>query len=254
MAKQLRCFFFIVPFLSVTQAQDVFELNGTISYESFNVADVHVINKTFERNTITDENGKFSILARVGDSIVFSAVQFKLYSVVVSSKQPITVVMQERVNELDEVVLYNKLSGNVAFDMKNSEASKPINFYDLGIPGYTGPKKTQAERRVYTATSGSGLIPLMPIINALTGRTKKLKNRLKLEKKLANIDRMQKRYEQTMIDVYQLPTEKGYDFFDFCSEDTRFEKIANTDSAFEQLDFFIEKMKEYQKSVVGSNE
>ena len=47
----------------------------------------------------------------------------------------------------------------------------------------TGKQKTQSERRLYEATSGSGLIPLNPILNAISGRTKKLKSHIAIERK-----------------------------------------------------------------------
>jgi len=254
MHRKLLCIFFFASLFSQIQAQDVFELTGTLTHNKLSVADVHVINKTFDKYTITDENGRFELMARIGDTIVFSSIQFNLKNVVLESKQSINITLVERVNELDEVVLYNKLSGDPAMDMKNSEVKKQINFYDIGIPGYTGRKLTQPERKLFEATSGGGILPLNPILNAITGRTKMLKERVKLQKKFASIDAMEERYQQLFIDVYKLPQEKAHNFFDFCSDDVKFMSIANGSASLDQLDFFITKYKEYEKRVMVTDE
>ena len=44
------------------------------------------------------------------------------------------------------------------FDIKNNEVERPIDFYDIGIPGYTGKPKTQSERRLHEADAGK-MIP-----------------------------------------------------------------------------------------------
>jgi len=218
-----------------------------VLHNSLPVEDVHIINKNLEKYTITDEKGNFNLLVKVGDTVVFSAVQFQLKSIEVFSQEPLEVVLIERINELEEVVLYNNLSGDPARDMVNSEVKKPINFYDLNIPGYTGRTLTQTERRLNEATTGAGILPLNPIINAITGRTKMLKRRAALEKISINIDRMQELYEQLFIDVYHLPKENAYDFFVFCSEDEKFNNIADNKLPLDQLDFFINKYKKYEK-------
>ena len=47
--------------------------------------------------------------------------------------------MEEFVNELDEVIVNSSgLSGNLSTDLLNSGVIDPINFDDLGIPGFTG--------------------------------------------------------------------------------------------------------------------
>ena len=51
----------------------------------------------------------------------------------------VTVFLEEFVNELDEVIVNSSgLSGNLSTDILNSGVIDPINFDDLGIPGFTG--------------------------------------------------------------------------------------------------------------------
>ena len=83
---------------------------------------------------------------------------------VIASKN-IFVNLKEQVNELDEVLVGKILTGDLASDLKNVEGDPPINFYDVGIPGYTGKIATQSERRL----SEAGEFKPKMLLGALTG-------------------------------------------------------------------------------------
>ena len=54
----------------------------------------------------------------------------------------ITVYLDAFVNELDEVVVRpHDLSGNLSSDIANANIPRPLNFYDVGIPGFKGQRK-----------------------------------------------------------------------------------------------------------------
>lgn len=233
------------------------KIGGQIVHDSLSVEGVHVINKTSQKNTITNEKGFFEIVAKLNDTIVFSAVQFKLKNIVV--EQGIIdegfgeVLLEMRVEELEGVTLYNKLSGDPAFDLKNSGVKKKLNFYDLGIPGSTKAPPTQSERRLQEASMGKfqwgflTTIPLNPIINAISGRTKMLKKRVKLESEEAFIEKIKEQFEPVLMDVYGLKKEESYRFFYFCSlAETYGAKCRNANSVV-QMEFLIDQLKEFQK-------
>ena len=124
------------------QAQKV-ELSGKIISNS-ELEGIHVINKSSYRYTTTDKNGLFSIEAKLSDSLYFSSIQYLPKTVIISTNQikskSITVTLSESINTLDEVVIGTILTGDLNSDITNSDAERPIDFYDLGIPGYTGPR------------------------------------------------------------------------------------------------------------------
>jgi hypothetical protein len=120
--------FFLFFFLIVTgaSAQSVFfsKLEGKVTNLNKGIADVHVMNTTSNRATITDEEGRFSIATKLNDTILFSAVQYKRMTLVVSramlESRSIIVPLEEFINELDEVVVrpYD-LSGDLSRDMNS---------------------------------------------------------------------------------------------------------------------------------------
>ena len=64
----------------------------------------------------------------------------------------IEVNLEEQVNQLDEVTVGKILTGDLLSDINNTEGEPPINFFDVGIPGYTGKPATQSERRLAEAS------------------------------------------------------------------------------------------------------
>ena len=120
------------------------------------------------------------IPAKENDTLMISSVQYVLKKVLITDiimqTKAVTVNLEDNVNLLDEVLVGKILTGSLMTDIENSDAKREVNFYDLGIPGYTGPKKTQTERRLYEATTGGGIVPLNPFLNWVSGRTKRTKS------------------------------------------------------------------------------
>ncbi|MDT0675758.1 hypothetical protein [Autumnicola musiva] len=82
---------------------------------------ITIFNKNARRGTVTDYSGDFQMMVRAGDSLVFSAVQFEDFTVVVSERLialgTMTINLNTAVNDLPEVRL-SDLSGIVEVDVK----------------------------------------------------------------------------------------------------------------------------------------
>lgn len=162
--------FWLLLFCSSILIGQTKKITGTITAGNAMVEGIHVINLSNEKATITDSKGVFTIDASEDDLLVFNAVHLEFWRQSVSAKDftngTMSVKMTEKTTELEEVVVKDRA----------------ITLKDLGI-NYTPKRYTVAERRLYTATSGGGLIPVDPIINWISGRTKMLKKELANEKK-----------------------------------------------------------------------
>lgn len=167
-------------FFTYSQEQVEKVINGVIVSDSSSVEGVHVLNLVNEQSTISDQNGKFSILAKEDDLLVFSAIhlEYARKSVLKSDFQSatLTVNMISKVTQLDEVVL--------------NEYPR-INAQDLGVINYKPKVYTPAERKlrptIMTKNDWIGMmfgnIPLDPFLYWITGETKILKGQLEIEKK-----------------------------------------------------------------------
>ena len=100
--------FFSLLFLTAF-AQERSMLRGKVLYGNNNVVNENVVNVTSGSATITDDNGEFLIWVSEGDELVFSALQFKLKTVIVSREilqnNRLVVEVTEKITELDEVVI-----------------------------------------------------------------------------------------------------------------------------------------------------
>ena len=248
-------------FSTILYAQNV-TLLGYIEADD-NLESVHVINKNKNLFTATDKLGIFKIEAAQNDTLVFSSIQYKLKTVIVSAKnitnRTITVALEEQVNELREVVVGNTLTGNLEDDVNNLNVKPQINFYDLGIPGYTGKPKTQSERRVQEASDfnpkaggslggAGGSVSLIALMNAITGRSKMLKKRVALESNTSLMNGLKSRVSDAFFNDYPLEEDKRMDFFYFCAEDKDFTKRCSN-SDLEALQFMAEKYIKYKENL-----
>ncbi|MBC9797646.1 carboxypeptidase-like regulatory domain-containing protein [Sinomicrobium weinanense] len=230
--KKLAVFLFVLPFsLCDLYAQN--NLKGKVESLSSDVEGVHVINKTTNTATITNSQGFFSIPAASGDTLLFSAVQFREKEIVISGAHtdqfPLIVELEEQVTELDEVILKN-LTGNLTSDLRNARTDS-VNAMSLGLPNAHIIPRTKSERKLYAATDldfdplRSISIKIDPLINILSGRTKKLKNRLYLENKTTQLEKIHTRYGEEFFISSGIVPEKIYDFLYFCSVQPEYDRI-----------------------------
>ncbi len=227
------------------------EINGQLVSDSLDVEGVLIINKNSNKSTITNKQGFFSIDARVNDSIVFSAIQFQFKLQIITyeiyENGEFVVKLDEKINKLSEVVVkpYN-LSGNLAEDMKNVNTDNVINSATLGLPNATVSLPTQSERKLYTANSGV----LDPLINAITGRTKMLKKRVRLEKGDKELYKTMNSFEKDFyLNHLKISEENIIGFLFFCAADPKFDLLQG--NSLLVLEFFELKSKEYLKNITS---
>lgn len=225
------------------QAQQI-ELSGQIIAKG-DLEGIHVINKSAYRYSTTDQNGFFTIEGGLSDSLYFSSIQYIPKTIVLSTQnidtKSITVTLSESINALDEVLIGTLLTGDLNSDIGNSDAKRPIDFYDLGIPGYTGPRMNLTERRLYDADhsvlyTGLGL-NVNKLLNMITGRTKMLKKHVKLDRDQQTISRIKEVIAPLFFINHELEKEKRMEFYYFCADAPDFQERCRGKSAVEILEF-----------------
>lgn len=243
----------IALLLCVCSDAQTIDLKGKVTASS-DLGSIHVLNVTAQEFTITQSNGNFSVPARLNDTILVSSIQYIPQSIVVTETilklEYLSVKLEDRVNELDEVVVGKVLTGDLFLDIGNSDAKPDINFYDVGIPGYTGKPKTQKERRLYEADAGKMVIiaPLFiginihKMLNRISGRTKKLKSAVKLEEQVDCMNKIKSEFSKLLFADYEIEEHLKIEFFYFVSEDPKFEMICKADNDFETYEFLIQKL------------
>ena len=130
MKKLFFSFLILLYGISFGQTNDRIEVEGNIKVPAgAEVEGITIFNKNSSQGTVSSSTGDFSLQVKAGDSLYFSAVQYRELLIVVNAdiieKKVLNVEIAEGLNELPEVVLRSHdLSGLVGNDVKNIKVEK----------------------------------------------------------------------------------------------------------------------------------
>lgn len=206
--------FFVFVQIIFGQKNDSKQIVGKVFEQSTPIEGVNIINNTTQVATVSDAEGNFSITAREGEVLVFSAVNLEPLKrrVVAADFYPnlLLAKMTAKEVELKEVII-------------NENAN--ITAENLGIIPYGQKKYTPAERKVYTANSTS----VDKLLNAISGRTTMLKKEVNLEKKEALFRKLEYLFDENYYtDRLLIPVDDIKGFQLFCVDDADFAVSLNT--------------------------
>lgn len=202
-------------------------INGQItSNVDLPIEGVNVTNTSNKIMVVSDKYGHFSILAKEGDILNFSIVNYEFLRKFINGKEfiigNISIHLTPKSIELEEVIV-NKHSD--------------ITAENLGIIPKDQVKLTTAERRLQTAGDFKpihllgllgGHLAVDPILNAISGRTKMLKKEVAVEKKEFLMAKLVNLFEDKYyIETLKIPEEFITGFQYYCIEDPYFARSLN---------------------------
>lgn len=207
-------------------AQEDVMLKGQIQNDVSDKDFISVINLTINRGTITNDDGSFEILGQVNDIIDISALQFKNKKFILTEEmirtRVLVVELEEETIILPEITISNSdLSGNL---LQDSESVKTIPTEGIDYLGTPRRIPTPAERRLYTATTrGDNMvegrtdlrfdIPLAAVLNAVSGRTKKIKTVIDKQRALKQVVALENKFPPTFFtEALEIKVSKIEDF------------------------------------------
>ena len=233
--RNIIIFFFLAGSLQA-YSQKSGILHGLVKNRDSVVENVVVRNISNDRLTTTDSDGIFSLPVKQGDTLVFSHMSLRDLIVFIEeddlNSDPLLLRMVEVENELDEVVLKDY---------------SEINAVSLGIIPKKIERPSLNERRLRTAGDFKwihllgilgGSLQIDPILNAINGRTKKLKRNIKIEKKIENINFLKDNYSEYMIVTMGLSDQEIGQLVSFAVEDVNLQKLIN-DKNDARIKFFL---------------
>lgn len=221
-------FFVLFSFFTIagfSQSEKI--ISGKILVKNATPNGVHIINLVNEKEVISDEKGEFKILAKVDDLLVFSSLtldyQRKIIETEDYNKGAFTMEMTAKINQLEEVevIQYNK-----------------INAVDLGILSKKPKVYTPAERRLENAgvfrptdilLIPFGGMPVEPLLNAISGRTKQLKKELQIERKEFAVLKMGDLFpDEYFVEQLKIPKDYVKAFQYYCVEKKDFISVLKS--------------------------
>lgn len=190
---------FLVSYIAVAQEKLI---KGKVIADGNNVEGINLVNLVNEKSAVTDANGEFSIMAKVDDMLVFSALNMYYKRKIIEAedlqKEIIIIQMEPKANQLEEVVI-TKFAN--------------ITAYSLGIINYKPKEYTVAERRMMSRF----------------GSAKERKARLEGERKLMLIEKIERIFDdEYFTKTLKIDPDYIMAFKYYCSEQKDFMVVVNS--------------------------
>ena len=225
------------------------QLYGKVTADVSVLEGIYVINKKTQKASVTNQEGNFSIQAAVGDTLLFSASQFKETKLLLTQDHFAQGILYVKVtplmNQLREVIVRNGING-----------------VSLGIVPKGQKIYTPAERKLYTATHlnasanvGSmmgGSISADPLLNWFSGRTKMLKKELEVEKKESYLRQLENLFATDyFVSTLKIPAEYVKEFQYYSIENERFVTVLKSKNV-TMTTFLIGDLATKYKEIIAS--
>lgn len=213
-------FFIFLSNITFSQSKEKM-IHGKIIAPINNTSGINVMNLVNEKSVLTDANGEFYILAKADDLLILSSENFEYNRKLIQEEdfgaKIVTIEMVPKPGQLEEVVITKYQNFNAV---------------DLGILSKPAKEYTPAERRLKTAGDFKpihllgilgGSLPIDPILNAINGRTKRLKKEISIEKREFRLKEIEDLYDNNFyVQTLKIPTEYIMGFKYFLTEDEDF--------------------------------
>ncbi len=257
--------FFLFAFLITLKlsAQDrTIVLFGKIVSDSLAVENVHIINKTSQRGTLSNALGEFKIYIKEKDTLVFSDIQY-VYKIIIINKnhiknKKITIKLFKKNTELPEVVLKNMAK---SLDLPNA-GKKPLNKLERNLNAYSQKSVPMVFLDallldpilgLFMQRRGGGIDNIYNVVSGNRKRDQKLKKLVDADKdhelKQENIQIIREHFTDDFF-YYTIQIEKDQidNFINFCIP-KGIEGLYKKQRYLEVMDIFIQNKENYLSSI-----
>ena len=239
---RVTLFFLVLLSGMVLSAQQRTFLNGKLLYRNNNVVAANVINNSSQFNTITDSNGEFQIDVLEGDEIIFSSVEFKFKTVIITKeilkKNRLVVNITERVNILDEIVISPENTEKF-IDLKEEE----FKGYDYVFDKSTKVVNTLTDDRQFT--DGLNIVNIAKLISSIIGG----KNQVEKEKLKASEVLPYVFADDFFINDLNLRQDQILGFLIYVDSKLPSQKLLQVSQQFQLIDFLIIESNNYKNQL-----
>ncbi len=215
-------------------------LRGQVLYRGSNVVNENVINTNTQVATITDEDGRFMIQVKLGDQLVFTAVNYQLQIVKITedilSKNRLVVEVNEKVTELDEVVVSPENQERF-LEVKNEK----FKGFEYEIDRSTEVRNIASES---TNDRIEGRLDFVNIFKAIF-QSRNQDTGDAVELKVSEVLRQVYDDEFFVVDL-SLPQEKIDAFLIYCDDKIPSQSLLKKENEFQLIDFLVTQSKQFK--------
>lgn len=230
-------FFFLLLVYQFGFSQTEKLIQAKVLCEDFPLQGIEVLNLASKKTTITDSNGKFSILAKAKDTLMFVSKNYEYKRFFLKKedveKNNIIIYLTRKMEQLEEIIVISKINfpkikfdKNIASQLTIEKAAKNPKPYGV----YDG-----------TIENGMGMT-----INLPSGRKKIHEIEFK--------ELMKKSYNDSFyIETLKLKPEEIGLFIEFCDADPKSKTILKNTNPLKSMDFLMSKKIEFKKMLTSEN-
>lgn len=232
-SKSMKTKLFVLFFLILLQfgfSQNEKLIEGIVFCDNLPLQGIEIVNIVSEKTAITDIDGKFSILVKVEDMLVFVSKKYDYKRLIIDKefldKNNFTILLTRKPEQLEEVVV--------------TKVSFPIIKFDENIASQLNIEKAAANPKPFGVYDGTIENGIGMYIN-LTSIRKKI-HQIEF-KELAKTNYP----EIFFIDTLKLKPEEVALFLEFCDADPKSKFVLEDTNPLVLIDFLLTKNVEFRK-------
>ncbi len=236
--------FFLLLFISgsaIAQDDDRQLLRGQVLYRNVNVPNENVINTNSESATITNDKGEFAIRVKVGDQLVFTAINYQIQIVDITEQiiknNRLVVEVTEKVTELDEVVVSPE-NQKKFLEVKSEEFKE----YEYETDRSTEVVNIAESQTTRGLQNGLNFVNIFKALVKSKKKDKEDKTPLKVSEVLRQV------YDdEFFVADLKLPQTKIDEFLYYCDAQMPAQSLLKKSNEFELIDFLVKHSESYLK-------
>ena len=198
-------------------------LSGEVRYDSMAVENVHIINISSKRGSLSNQLGEFHISVKENDTVIFSDIQFLIKEVIITNEiiknKSLVIFLEPKNNELDEIVLIESKNIAKALQLPNA-GKKPLNKLERNLNHYSQASLPVVIIATLLGQRG-GIDDIYNIISGNRKRDRKLKllrdEDRKYELDQENIQKIRDHFQdEFFVQTLRIPNKKTDAFIRYC--------------------------------------
>ncbi|MEX2350629.1 MAG: carboxypeptidase-like regulatory domain-containing protein [Flavobacteriaceae bacterium] len=261
--------FLLVPFLLIAQQIERVTVNGVItsSVPGEDLEGISIYNTSSQKGTITNAEGEFIIDVAVNDRVLFTALQFQKFTVIVDEgivdTRQMKVYVNPAITQLDEVIVRpHDLTGNIKVDVSRIKTVDIASGFNLTWEEmefdfeFSDDKSSGVENSAIQEVPSAGLNMLAPFA-LLADLIFKPKDRLsqpsltpiqQLQLKDASFIALQQRFPEAYYsEILNIPDDEQVNFIYFVIEQDFTTDLLKENNELKLMDFLEKQSQLYIK-------
>lgn len=251
--------FFIVMTLiclEVSSQQKRVVITGQISSDSIALGNIHIINKTSKKATISDVNGSFRIFVKEHDELLISGIQFNDEVITINKLNINTlklfISLKKKINSLDEVTIIKQNSTAENLGLPNA-GKKPLNKLESKLNYHTKSSIARVFLGILLNEKGS-INDIYYITSGKRKKDRRLKNLRDKDRlilyQLEQIQAIKKHFKEAFFTkTLKLPTKEIDYFIKFCDSKNNVIYLFSKKQNLDIIDIFIQQSETYLKEL-----